>query len=145
MRRVCLLVEDQPELRLVLDRMLRGVFRRAWGDGHSIEILTAESCAMAHAILRDLGGDEGVRLVLVTDYDLGDGYGSELIAACQQLFGRGRSLQVLQSGTQVTDLLGDPVVRDLPPAFRLAKPVKLLVFEGLMPAFGELWGLSLEG
>ncbi len=145
MKRVCLLAEDDPDLRTSVERMLKRVFSNAWGPSHEIRILSAAGVKEALSFLRELSHDDDTRLVLVTDYGLGDGFGSELIDACREHFAAARSIQVLQSGTLVSELLEDPVVRSLPEGRRLTKPVTLRVYEGLLPLFGACWKLSLEG
>ena len=146
MRRACLIVDDEAALRLVLPRMFRGMFKRAWGESHEIEVIVAETCEEGLSHLRRLSEDPAMHCVLVTDYELGDGrFGSELIASCQELFGANRSVQVLQSGTLLSTLLDDPVVKALPRASLLVKPVRLAKFEALLPQMAAVWGLSLEG
>lgn len=146
MRRVCLIVDDQADLRLVLVRLLQMMFKRAWGPNHGIEAVVADTCEGGLNHLRRLAEDSEARCVLVTDYELGDGRtGSELIQSCQTLFGGERSFQVLQSGSLLSELLKDPVVRGLPRTSLLAKPVKLAQFEALLPWMAAVWGLPLEG
>jgi hypothetical protein len=122
------------------------MFKCVWGPNHGIEVLVADTCKGGIHHLRRLAEDSETRCVLVTDYELGDGRtGSELIQLCQTLFGAERSFEVLQSGSPLSELLEDPVVRGLPPTSLLAKPVRLAQFEELLPSMAAVWGLSLEG
>ncbi len=145
MRRVCLIADDDPSVYLSLPRALAMLFGRAWGPNHGIELITARSLIEGDGALKLLAADFEVHCVLITDYELGDGLGSELITVCRKLLGQDRSLQVLQSGSVLSDLLNDPVVKALPRASLLAKPVRLAEFEALLPQMAAVWGLSLEG
>ncbi len=146
MKLACLIVDDEADLRLVLVRLLQAMFKRAWGPNHGIEVVVADTCEGGLYHLRRLAEDSETRCVLVTDYELGDGRtGSELIQSCQTLFGAERSFQVLQSGSSLSELLEDPVVRGLPRTSLLVKPVRLAQFEALLPWMAAVWDLSLEG
>lgn len=144
MKRVCLVAEDNQPLLLALERTLKQLVARTWPDVSSdIQFLSVGSCQEGLEALEAMRGDPEVRLVLVTDYDLDDGWGSDLIQASQRL-GIGAVWQLLQSGTERATLLRDPVIRGLREDQVLEKSVSTIAtYSQQLVYFARVWDLPL--
>ena len=142
-RRVCLVVDDDPSMLSMVVAMLNFVFNQGIGARASeVSVLRASSFQGAAEQIRQLSvsGDK-VRLVLVTDNDLGDGTGVDLTTRVRDA-AFAASWSMLQSGSARAELEQKyPIVKTLPEECFAQKPVPVKRYLERLPYMCSVWDL----